>query len=212
MSGNRWEGYYHYLGENGCYSFSHHLSEYQRAVKQFFPGNDKLKILVGGVAGARSSDSFYRSWNLIRPENQDSVVFLDQNLTPLAESNQSWQKVQAKLEEMPFKSASFDLILLDFTLDFLNDRQLKNFFAEAKEVLSPSGKIIAIVSSPFWRFFENLRKRIAFGVPYFSRESRSYCQSASSYFVTYFGESYKEGWEKDVCLLVFEKQVNQETA
>jgi len=72
------------------------------------------------------------------------------NRRPLTslERKESNHPLQARLEKLPFKPGSVDLMFLDFTLLFMNPIQVHNFFDEARKVLSENGLVLATYYNP----------------------------------------------------------------
>jgi hypothetical protein len=58
-------------------------------------------------------------------------------------------RTQARLEKLPFKPGSIDLMFLDFTFTFMKPEEVENFFKESSESLKPSGLILTIYNDPF---------------------------------------------------------------
>jgi len=185
---------------------------YKKAVeilKDDIFSRDQLNILVGGIASGFSAEEFIQLWQGLRKGSKDQLLFLDQDFRPLREMQRlagNFERVVGKLEELPFRKASIDVILLDFTLDFLSDPKLKCFLSGTKTVLKPDGIVIALIKDPVWPGLGNLKERIVFGVPSHMRTMSQYRRFIAPHFdVLYLGCTDRTGIfdSPEVGLIVF---------
>lgn len=128
---------------------------YQEAINRSIQKDSKIfdlkspkKIVLGGFHNTRSVVEFKELCKEIFPNRQ--YYLLDMNKRPLANlnPNDSDKRVQARLENLPFKPGSIDIIFLDFTLTFMSPSQTKKFFKDARQLLATSGLILTTYHDP----------------------------------------------------------------
>ncbi len=128
-----------------------HSHAYKRAISglrlmdaEVLDPNKRLNFVLGGFHGAWTVADFIDLGNQLHKGEHQNFC-LDLNMDPIRQLDRrsNISKLQANLERLPFRSSSVDLLVLDFTLHFLEGNQLSNFAMSCQDVLSPSGIILA---------------------------------------------------------------------
>lgn len=204
--GDDWGKYYRSAEKGDCFTPSANREIYQEVSEKFLKPvfeKTKLNVLVGGTAGRWSAFDFSEVWSGLRPNNQDSVFFLDMNREPLVKIPSKFFRIQGKLENLPIKDGSIDLIVLDFTLIFLPELSIEKFLKEAKRVLSPQGEGMALVSNLFGRE----RKKKQLGVSVYIRPLKKYQKMVSEFFPQpATGYFVNETMDEEIGILIFGEQ------
>lgn len=143
----------YYQRERGS-SFAGKKEVYERAVdylkrqapKAFSSGNPQNFVLGGFRPDSANQTAFTQICRAISPNPDSKHILLDLNREPLKDrrSRAYPYKVQAALENLPFAPDSTDFIFLDFTLNFMDKKQMESFAEAAEQSLKPNGLIIAI--------------------------------------------------------------------
>lgn len=137
--------------------FSDQTAEYKQAIATFAGQNGNLlsqnqpkRFLLGGFHHLNSTiKDFLNFCGSIHPHQENRYLFLDMCREPLLglKKCQPYSlSTQASLAALPFRDSSLDLLFLDFTLDFMTDRQVSDFAISATSVLSPDGLVIAALA------------------------------------------------------------------
>ena len=71
------------------------------------------------------------------------TIGIDLSLSSLIKATECYDlAIQAKIEILPFKDSSFDLIYGSYIFEHLSDKSKSEFLNEARRVLKPGGKLI----------------------------------------------------------------------
>lgn len=129
------------LNEQG-YAYVWSLDILTRQTEGFLK-EEKITALLGGFhAYSHTSAAFPALCRRLHPHPEDRLILFDMNEEPL-KTPAPYPKIRGRLEELPFSDGSLDLIILDHTLDFMNDQQVRSFAGETRRVLSPEGVVLA---------------------------------------------------------------------
>lgn len=160
-----WREYYEY---GSIISFGEHSSVYKEALNSLaeidtnlLDPNTPKNIVLGGFHGKKAASEFKELCLELFPKSRQ--VYMDMNRRPFAPlySEDFPNKIQARLQELPFKPQSVDLMFLDFTLSFMTPEVIKNFFNEAQNALTPSGLVLATYNDPHnLNIWERARKEV----------------------------------------------------
>jgi len=86
------------------------------------------------------------------------VIGLEQNPEMLEQAREKIEVVEGNAEKMRFANNSFDCVLFVTSLEFISN--LKKALAEAARVLSPAGKMLALILNPESNYFrEHTQKK-----------------------------------------------------
>lgn len=127
----------------------------------------KVTCVLGGFHNAWAVADFKKFVDEVHSGEHTPIV-LDINLEPLKSIDQRSQpqRLQASLEALPFQPNSVDLLILDFTLNFMNEAQVQRFAQSANEVLTPTGVVLAPFLGPKHAdFLTRLRRKLNTHVP-----------------------------------------------
>ena len=126
---------------------------------------ESLRLVLGGFSPqSPTATAFVRDCLGFRPQKKDEIYLLDFNRQPFKEiSLPSLSKekklffLQADLTKMPFTDESLDLIWLDGTTSFMDNRKLAGFGREAQRVLTKEGIAISFSHEPLICLFPSSR-------------------------------------------------------
>lgn len=135
----------------------------------FLNPQNPAKFVLGGFHPALGTPyEFEQFCRQIHQNQEDKIIYLDMNLHPLEQLNNEI-RLQARLEQLPFSPGSIDMIILDFTCEFMSDSQIQDFAKRAKECLTENGVVIVSIGEPLlkenieeflWRFKNKVRTYI----------------------------------------------------
>lgn len=163
-----WERYY----QEAVMPFSEQAFAYERGLKYLTekkgltllnPENPLTFVLGGFHPGSTSATDFQEFCCKIHPNPHDKHVYLDMNHRPFKFLSEGRRGVRAPLESLPFSHGSVDVIFLDFTQEFMNDRQLAEFSASANQVLTDNGLVVLSADCPLFVFQRRLAERTKWG-------------------------------------------------
>lgn len=148
---------YHRFVKNPV-SFQDQESYYRRATSYLqvllpglLPQDRPSTFVLGGFHSPQTAAAFKMFCHSIHPNPDDKHIFLDMNKAPLSLLNPNIYpyRVQARLEEdLSSVIPSIDLLALDFTLNFMNKRQISGFASNIESLLSRNGLILATIEPP----------------------------------------------------------------
>ncbi len=176
-----WQEYYRFvqpvsLGEQGfAYTWAVDILTRQQPG---FLGKEKINALLGGFhAFSGTASGFSDFCRYLHPNPQNNLILMDMNDEPMGTFS-SHHKVQGRLEELPFSDSSLDLIVLDHTLDFMDDEQTKKFFREVERTLTPEGLVLAtihgniMINQPLVNRLRNKYRSLTHRVSYYARSPK----------------------------------------
>jgi SAM-dependent methyltransferase len=157
-----WQEYYRYpavtFGEQS-FAYKSALNAIAEKDIKVLDRNSRKNIVLGGFHSSQTVTEFKELCKELFP-NDHEYYLLDMNRHPLStiDSKTYPNRIQARLEELPFAPKSIDLMFLDYTFVFMDNLQIKKFFDNAHKVLSPSGLILATYNDPgkvgLWNMFQ----------------------------------------------------------
>lgn len=108
--------------------------------------NKQLNFVLGGFHNTWTVSDFISLGNKLHPGIHNNIC-LDMNDEPLKllDEQSGVVRVQGKLDQPPFSKDSIDLLLLDFTLNFMQDRQIRSFATSFNDALSDAGLVLATI-------------------------------------------------------------------
>jgi len=126
---------------------------------------ESLRLVLGGFSPqSPTAAAFVRDCLRFRPQKKDEIYLLDLNRQPLEEvifpflpEEKRLFRFQADLVKMPFADESLDLIWLDGTTSFMDNRKLAGFGREAQRVLTKEGIAISFSHEPLICLFPSSR-------------------------------------------------------
>ena len=164
---------YYSIGRSELFSLKDQMYAYQDVISilhteqpQTVDVKKPLTFLLGGFHPVGTTpDDFLDFCYEFHPNEKDRHILLDMNTLPLGHLSPDKfpNRVQGRLESLPFQN-SIDVIILDFTLDFMADNQVKNFANSASSALTENGIVIATTENVALPVFNNFfRKRTSWG-------------------------------------------------
>ncbi|MBN8851276.1 MAG: methyltransferase domain-containing protein [Sphingobacteriales bacterium] len=132
FSGTIPENYDRYLGPYIFEPYARHVVE---CAASGTPGNI-LEIACGTGRVTRHLQKTFPGARLIATDFNNDMINIARQLTP--GTNIEWQTADA--QELPFEDRSFDLVVFQFGLMFVSDKQ--KALAEARRVLKPGGRLL----------------------------------------------------------------------
>ena len=110
----------------------------------------KTFVLGGFYPSNGTPEAFMDLATTLHPHLKDRHIFLDINQTPLTSINKDTYplRLRAPIERLPFKPGSIDFLFLDFTLNFMNANQRRQFFRSVPKFLTHNGLILAALVDP----------------------------------------------------------------
>lgn len=143
-----WAEYY----KSRCVSFGAQTRGYQEAINKIKKANPSFlelstphTFVLGGFFPTNGTpEEFLRFSRSIHPNFADKHILMDMNSQPVR-SAPNMDRIQALLENPPFRRASVDVLFLDFTLYLMNDLQVESLGYQASRFLKPDGAILAAV-------------------------------------------------------------------
>jgi len=138
-------------------------------LKEQINQKDQVTFLVLGSATTENLGHISQIDSYLRPGKveQDKVVIIDKNLHPLwkhqkeiawLEGDDGWTNTpkstpefpypkfglaQADMRKLPFKNNIFDMVISDYTLNYLdNEESVSKTFQEISRILSPGGTVM----------------------------------------------------------------------
>jgi hypothetical protein len=139
-----WERYYQRkdirsLSEQAC-GYIKAIQNLQKINPDFLKKDHPATIVLGGCAVQNANQrTFQKIASFIHPETK--TIVLDLNSQPF-KRNETKNPLQTNLTHPPFKKNSIDLLLLDFTQEYLTDKQLKAFSQSFSKCLKFNGSIL----------------------------------------------------------------------
>jgi hypothetical protein len=171
MSESDWEKYYQY---RDILPFGTHFSTYKAAFDHLSSYSDVLNrthlinaLLCGFHPNNGSLRSFIDFCQRIHPNPDDNLFAIDMNPQPFeAMTDYERQRVsgmQIPLErlsdELPEKT--IDVAFLDYILDLMDAKTVKDSFSALSGVITPNGLLLATINDPLiptlYNFFNTLR-------------------------------------------------------
>lgn len=140
-------GWKEYYSRPDIRPFAENYSAYVWAIHKLIPHNPTLldpdaptTFLLGGFTPSNSTRfDFEHFAHSIHPH--PTLIFLDQNSLPLSITRHP-NRIQAKLENLPFDKNSIDFMFLDHTQQFMDNASLELFFQSASSILRPNGLLL----------------------------------------------------------------------
>lgn len=165
-----WVGYYKKKSD----PFRNHVGHYQHALDVLSGDNlglvlpDGPAVFIQGGFHPRATfpDDVINFWKNVRPGINDRYVLLDMNPTPFQAFNcRAFIGVRALLEDLPFAKGSVGGVILDGTLDFMNDGQIRKFSQAMSELLDPKGLVLCLYDQasfgfPVWTFASSIFRSV----------------------------------------------------
>lgn len=161
-----WQEYYRYCNPDSLRATAH---LYERVIdgvvspdNGVIPPDRPLTFVLGGFYPFnRTPETFQALCKKLHPNPKDKHIFLDKNEYPLRRLNPRFhrQRVQADLTFSPFPKGSIDFLILDSTINFMDDCSVVKLGGQASEVLSPTGLMLITRKPPMIPFFERLLSR-----------------------------------------------------
>ena len=126
---------------------------------------ESLRLVLGGFSPqSPTAAAFVRDCFRFRPPKKDEIYLLDFNRQPfekaslpLPSKEKKLFRVQADLAKMPFANESLDLIWLDSTTNFMDNKKLSCFGKEAGRTLTKEGVVVSMFSEPLVSFLPSFR-------------------------------------------------------
>jgi len=126
---------------------------------------ESLRLVLGGFSPHSSTAAaFINDCGLFRSQKRDEIYLLDFNRQPfekaslpLLSKEKKLFRVQADLAKMPFADESLDLIWLDGTTNFMDNKKLSCFGKEAGRTLTKEGVVVSIFPEPLVSFLPSFR-------------------------------------------------------
>ena len=126
---------------------------------------ESLRLVLGGFSPqSPTATAFVRDCLRFRSQKKDEIYLLDFNRQPfekaslpLPSKEKKLFRVQADLAKIPFANESLDLIWLDGTTSFMDNRKLAGFGREAQRVLTREGIAISFSHEPLICLFPSSR-------------------------------------------------------
>jgi len=143
------------------------------AVPEFLDKSDPKTFLLAGFHAFNGTPrAFIRFAKEVHPNRNDMHIFLDMNSQGMKKvpDRASAHKVIARLEELSFRDSTLDLILVDFTTDFMSDKQVRAFAERASHQLSKQG--VLLVAKKFLEVAEYFPSK--YPTLYFPRSLRKF--------------------------------------
>lgn len=166
-------------------TFSHQSEAYLRAIEglrqinvDLLAPNTTPTIVLGGFHNPWSVADFHKLCDKLQTGPQRRVL-LDLQASPLQtlDGRGNPHRVQARLEELPFPGESIDLLFLDYTTDFMNDRTLRRFSLGINDILKPVGLVLAaFMDTDDQSLWDSIEERLTRRVPTYCRSSKKFCQ------------------------------------
>jgi len=105
------------------------------------PDQPKRFVLGGFHPYNGTPEDFKRFCCELHLNPKDMHIYLDMNRLPLESIERRFgeYRIQALIESLPFNDSSVDFLFLDFTVDYMNDEQLKRLSQCSSVSLSPNG-------------------------------------------------------------------------
>ena len=162
-----WKEYYQTSPESYYCRWGRGLLErvLQGDSSSFFAKKERLRLVLGGFSPqSPTAAAFVRDCLRFRPQKKDEIYLLDLNRQPFEEvvfpflpEEKRLFRFQADLIKMPFADESLDLIWLDGTTNFMDNKKLSCFGKEAGRTLTKEGVVVSIFSEPLVSFLPPFR-------------------------------------------------------
>ncbi|MBN1168574.1 hypothetical protein JXA63_01650 [Candidatus Woesebacteria bacterium] len=172
-----WQFYY----ERPVRSFSESTFAYRPVINRlrlnnpdFLREDQPQTFVLGGFHGwCTKAEDFREFCSSIHGHTDDRHIVLDKHTTPFRQDPTVINGVQANLEYLPFASREIDLLLMDFTIDFMDDEAISKFSESADKVLSEKGLIMlhSLTRSVIPRLLMEHWQRLTNGVKVYSRKA-----------------------------------------
>lgn len=132
--------------------FAKQVPMYEQLLGQRVSQDAPLNWALGGYHPYNSTvRDFLAFVQKLNPHGSTECFLLDKNPEPgfvakkrLGDSN----VIRARLEELPFQLSSIDVLINDFTLDFMSDRQIAQYSSQAVQTLNRSGWLVVASMNP----------------------------------------------------------------
>ncbi|MFH0936849.1 MAG: class I SAM-dependent methyltransferase [Candidatus Daviesbacteria bacterium] len=139
-----------YYSEEAPVILGEHAFIYQRAIdglrlmnQDVLDPSKQLNFVLGGFHNTWTVADFISLGNKIhRGEHQNILLDMHKEPLDLIDKRYGLNLLQARLEELPFSKESVDLLVMDFTLNFMEDDQVKKFAHHSQGFLDPEGLIL----------------------------------------------------------------------
>jgi hypothetical protein len=139
-----------------------------RVSPKFLPHSQIQTFALAGFYPDPSADTpknFVNFCQSIHPHSSDRYLVFDMNSEPfLRYPRQNMVNLpntvftQARFEALPVPKHSVDIILADYTINFMSPQQVGQLSRSLKNALSPNGLLLAMVSDPAIPFIESITK------------------------------------------------------
>ncbi len=131
---------------------------------------EELTVVLGGLHPRVTRPEHFESLCRNLFKNPLAVVILDQNKEALKECDEEKYLVrQAKLEQFPDGLGLVDLLICDYTADFMSDGQLREMNVNFPLRVSDNGLLVMTIDNPSFPIFSQASDLFRFGIKTFPR-------------------------------------------
>lgn len=178
-------GWKEYYQQEHVQSFSGEIPSYVYAFNTvlcdngvIWPKRPVTCIRAGFFPTVDVTQSFLRFCSIIHPHPKNRILFTDMNQTPFSSLSPNSLGFQARLETLPLQRDSIDLMVLDYTADFMDNQSAMSFAGEASRLLTPMGLVMVSYDTPLltgiFRTFREWRQSKTNKVRCFSRSNAEF--------------------------------------
>ena len=126
---------------------------------------ESLRLVLGGFSPqSPTAAAFINDCGCFRPQKEDEIYLLDFNRQPFEKAGlpspsegKKLFRLQADLAKMPFADESLDLIWLDGTTNFMDNKKLSCFGEEAGRTLTKEGMAVIVFPEPLVSILPSFR-------------------------------------------------------
>lgn len=192
------------LSEQG-YAYAWAVDILTKGPSKGFLEKESITALLGGFHTHSATAPVFPTFCYhLHPNLNNKLIYFDMNQEPLCTSS-SPMRVRGRLEELPFSDQSIDLMVLDHTLDFMDNRQVSSFAKETQRVLTPEGIVLAAIHDGLFTKYrlpntiQRIYRTLSHHVNYYPRSAEMVSELFNDMTVNL------EGGGKRFCLLAFSR-------
>lgn len=181
-----WQRYYQ---ETDVVSFNEQRLAYQYIIEDFVPyltaeiGHDTpIAIALGGLHPKVTFPEHFLSFCNDLLDHPHIPLIIDQNQEALKNPNNlPFIPVHSSLEQLPVDLPPISLLILDFTTDFMSDRQIAELNKTLPSHLAPNSLVVIAQESPFIPLMSKVKSMILHGLPVYPRSPKSLSQLLTNF-------------------------------
>ncbi|MBI1871835.1 hypothetical protein HYS10_00245 [Candidatus Collierbacteria bacterium] len=190
-----WERYYQ---ENNVRAFNEQRPYYAHVLQRFAPylthnlnPNEPIYTALGGLhPKVTRPEHFINLCQKVFESRQTFPHIFDQNEEALENlTGDGYTAMRAQLENLPENLPLLNLLVCDYTIDFMSDAQIQKLNVTLPARLHPNGVLVLTLGDPLIPSIRKLQTKIRYGVATYYRNARKIAQILTNFKLVYLAET-----------------------